>query len=289
MTSTSRPPIAASGRRSPGGRRVCEKWSQRGGEAPVGVGDRRRRDPGRARDAPRCGLQFGNVTLRPFPADNETHIGTELATSQVGPASPRRRWSSPTSTVPGPSRPTRRRCRRSSPACRRPPASPAWTSRSSDGNRGAVDGGARAGPGGEAMLALGRGFPTRRPGLGDRQGGRDRGGWRLRPDAQSAHQISGDPGRSSCSILICGYFVLLVVLHSVILPLEGRADEPAHGGTAYGVMVMFFQSLAFGWTGSNHPARQHDRPTVAAGGVWALDGSRVFLLAASWSATTPPR
>ena len=50
-------------------------------------------------------------------------------------------------------------------------------------------------------------------------------------------------------VLICSYFVLLVVLRSVLLPLKAVLMNLLTVGAAYGVLVMFFQYGWFDWTG----------------------------------------
>jgi len=204
---------------------------------------------------PALSLQFGNGALRQFPSDNETRVGTELATKQVAPGE-----SAPTLIVAdfnSPiSEPANQTALQSYIAGLKETEGVARVDdavASDDGKAALIKVVPAQDPESEATLALVERLRT--------EGGQASGitkvakvevGGASAQTRDFTHQISGGLWKIFLFVLICSYFVLLVVLRSVVLPLKAVLMNLLTVGAAYGVMVMFFQYGWFDWTGYNH-------------------------------------
>jgi RND superfamily putative drug exporter len=199
---------------------------------------------------PALSLEFGNGALRQFPADNETRVGTELATKQVAPGE-----SAPTLIVAdfkGPVSENQAPLQAYVDGLKQTPGVARVDApiTSDDGNAALIKVVPAQDPESPQTLAL-----IER--LRD-EGGQASGvnkvatvevGGASAQTRDFTHQISGGLWKIFVFVLICSYFVLLVVLRSVILPLKAVLMNLLTVGAAYGVMVMVFQYGWFDWTG----------------------------------------
>ncbi len=203
---------------------------------------------------PALQLEFGNGALRQFPADNETRVGTLLATKQAAPGE-----SAPTlivakfdSAATDPANQTALGGYVDGLKATKGVARVADPVISDDGKAALIRVIPSQDPESEATLAL----VTDLRDEGGRASGLDKvavidvGG----ASAQTrdfTHQISGGMWKIFLFVLICSYFVLLVVLRSVLLPLKAVLMNLLTVGAAYGVLVMVFQWGWFDFTGFN--------------------------------------
>jgi uncharacterized membrane protein YdfJ with MMPL/SSD domain len=201
---------------------------------------------------PAFSLAFGNGALRQFPKDNETRVGTELATKQIAPGE-----SAPTLIVADFNGPV------SEPANQTALQAYVTSLKGTDGVARVQD------PivSDDGKAALIKVVPAEDPespealGLVERlraEGGQASGVTKVAKvevggaSAQTrdfTHQISGGLWKIFLFVLICSYVVLLVVLRSVLLPLKAVLMNLLTVGAAYGVLVMVFQYGWFDWTG----------------------------------------
>jgi RND superfamily putative drug exporter len=196
---------------------------------------------------PALSLEFGTGALRQFPADNETRVGTELA-SELAPAGE----SAPALIVAdfdsAVSEPENQAALDAYVAGLKTTDGVARVDDpivSDDGNAALVRVVPAQDPESDAALAL---IDRLRE-----EGGRESGvaalaavevGGASAQTRDFSNQISSGLWKIFAFVLICSYLVLLVVLRSVLLPLKAVLMNLLTVGAAYGVLVMVFQ---YGW------------------------------------------